>query len=383
MLLQDGKMSRIKPESITAKQIGEIVGCCQQAVSAVLSGRGNSKVSREKREKILEIARNFNYRPNHSALRLAGRSTKTVGIIPESSIFCAEIISALGTALRARDYRSIVLPLIMNHEDEITIDFMFHYGVDGVISLRNKSGNFEHERLKIPGVLISYDNYDIDFDWNHGFREAVRHLLGHGHTRIGFLLDSWSYSLRKMSEGYKEEMAGNGLPCPDHWTIELLWNAEFGNRLIELIEKEKVTAFLCSSDIIAGRLMVYLKQHGRRVPEDVAVIGFYGTSFGETMTVPLTSVVYPIHEICRSAADMIVEKIQDKVLKRAEKPLNIKSFLHLGRSCGCPEQEMKVIWWEGIPISVEKMHLYWMKQLPPALSGKTNSTENHAENKEA
>lgn len=375
-------MSPRKPGNITAKQIGELVGCCQQAVSTVLSGRGNSKVSKEKREKILDIARNFNYRPNHSALRLAGHSTKTIGIIPESSVFCGEIISTLGTALWARDYQSIVLPLVINNETEITNDAAFHYGIDGVISLKSKSGTFDHKRLKIPSVLISYADYDIDFDWQHGFREAVRHLIGHGHTRIGFILDNWSYSLTRMSEGYKAEMAENGLPCPDHWTIELLWNAEFGTRLAELIDREKVTALLCSSDIIAGRLMVYLKQHGRRVPEDVAIIGFYGTTFGDTMTTPLTSVVYPVDEICRSAADMIIDKIQNKVLKRTPEPLKIKSSLYLGRSCGCPEQEMKVVWWEGIPVSVEKMHFYRMKQLPPELADKTNSTKINAENKE-
>jgi DNA-binding LacI/PurR family transcriptional regulator len=352
-----------KPAKITAKEIGRIVGCCQQAVSSVLSGRGNSKVSREKRERILEAARSFNYRPNPSALRLAGRPTRTIGIIPESSVFCAEILAKLSTSLRVLGYQSIVFPLIMNHEDEMVMDSMFHYGVDGIISLNNKSGNFEHDRLKIPGVLISYDNYDIDFDWRHGFGESVRHLIGHGHSRIGFILDAWSYSLTKMREGYEAEMIGNGLSCPEDWTVELLWNADFGRKLAGLIETEKVTAFLCSSDIIAGRLMVYLKQHGWRVPDDVAVIGFYGTSFDEVMTTSLTSIVYPIGEICRNAAEMIVAKVENKELARTAKPLDIRSRLHLGHSCGCPEREMKIVWWEGVPVSVEKMHCY--RKPPP------------------
>ncbi|OQA87216.1 MAG: Catabolite control protein A [Lentisphaerae bacterium ADurb.Bin242] len=357
-------MSKNKFERMTAKQIGSMVGCCQQAVSSVLSGRGNSKVSREKREKILEIARNFNYQPNFSALNLAGRATKAIGIIPENSIFCAEIQLALSTGLRALGYHTVFSPLVTHYEEKMTIDTLLGYGVDGIISL-NKKGDFTHEKIKIPTVLVSYKNYDVDIDWADGFYQAAEHLIRHKHKRIAFLTDVWAYNTRLLEKGYRAAMKKAGLPCLDSWKIELLWNRDFEKQLLELLEKEKITAFLCTTDMIACRLMSWLKSHGIRIPEEVAVIGNLGCTFGETMSPSLTSLIYPLHEICRIAAEMIVEKIQNKSCQRIQKPVLVKSSLYAEHSCGCPEKEIKIIWWEGLPLSYERLHQYQRLQPPP------------------
>ncbi len=344
--------AKIKTQKVTARQIGEIVGCCQQAVSAVLSGRGNSKVSREKQEKIFEVARDLGYQPNLSALRLAGHPTRTIGVIPGTSVFAAEMLVTLATRLRTHDYKIISSPLVTAFDENQIISSLLNYGADGII-IMNKRGPLFHNQLKVPAVLVSYSNFDLDYDWENGARQAVEHMLGHGHRRIAFLLDNWGYSAGLISQGYRGAMGAAGLACSEDWSIKLTWNAAFAEQLQNLIEREKVTAFLCTDSIIAGRLSVWLRQHGYRVPEDLGIICFRGTSFDETLNPSLTSLAYPAHELASRAADLIVAKIQDKQLERSAQPEKIPARLHPGRSCGCAEQPLEHIWWEGVPVSVE------------------------------
>ncbi len=343
---------KIKPQKVTARQIGEIVGCCQQAVSAVLSGRGNSKVSREKQEKIFEVARDLGYQPNLSALRLAGHPTRTIGVIPGTSVFASEMVVTLATRLRTHDYKIISSPMVTAFDGDQIISSLLNYGADGII-IMNKKGPLLHEQLKVPAVVVGYNNFDLDYDWEGGARQAVEHMIGHGHRRIAFLLDNRGYSAGLLNRGYCGAMAAAGLPCPENWSVSLTWNATFAEQLLNLIEQEKITAFLCSDSIIAGRLSVWLRQHGYRVPEDLGIICFRGTSFDEMLNPSLSSLAYPAHELASRAADLIIEKIQNKELARSANPEKVPARMHLGRSCGCIEQTIEHIWWEGVPISVE------------------------------
>lgn len=342
-----------KSVKITAKKIGELAGCCQQAVSATLSGHGNSKVSAEKREKILTLARNLNYRPNPSALRLSGRSTKTIGIISENSIFCSEFQLGLATRFRVHGYESIFVPLVTNFEEDFQINKLLDYGVDGIVSL-NKQGNFEQSSLAVPSVLISYANYDVDFDWQGAAQLAVSHLLEHGHQRIAFLSDVRQYSSENMRIGFERTLREKQLDFSPGWFVELVWNERYAVQLLSLLRKEKVSAFFCTREGIAARLLVWLRRQKISVPEEVAVISATGSTYAESCFPSLTAIAYPVHAITAAAVDLLIKKIRQNELKRTEKPILIPPKLHLGHSCGCPESPMQTIWWEGLPLDLEE-----------------------------
>ena len=95
---------------VTMQQIARLAGVSRPAVSAVLNNRANSsiKVSQEKRERILDIARNLKYRPNLAAIQLTGKRDRTVGIVHSCYVLGIhdEMIRRLAIQLRLAGYKS-------------------------------------------------------------------------------------------------------------------------------------------------------------------------------------------------------------------------------------------------------------------------------------
>jgi len=347
-------MAIAEKNRITAKRIGELAGCCQQAVSAVLSGRNPSKVSAEKREKILALARDLNYQPNRAALSLAGYSTKLIGVIPHFYGLGSAMIMSLSAHLTALGYSPLAAPVVLPSRIRKISGDLVSCGAEGLIINESIGKDFLHSACPVPSVLISYSQYDVDYDWEDGGRQAAEHFIRHGHKKIAFLHNGRCYSTDLLLKGIRRSLHDYDLPFREKFAIDLVHNPDSGDQILDLIRKDHVTALFIVSEMMAGRLYLFLKQNGIRVPDDVALICSQGSFYTEVIGTGLTSLIYPVSMICKTAVEILRDKIAACNPGRLKEPVLIKSGLHIGNSCGCrPESTDHLFWEETAHLSLD------------------------------
>lgn len=364
-------MSLNMQKPVTMQQIARLAGVSRPAVSAVLNNRENSsiKVSQEKRERILDIARNLKYRPNLAAIQLTGKRDKAVGIVHSCYVFGIhdEMIRRLAIQLRLAGYKSFFVPVTDPRQELETLNELASRGFAGILASYSLV-NLKQQDYPMPVVMISENlaSYDIGVDLKTGFHTMTRHLLAHGHRRIGFLCSTLKYNALKL-EGLREALAEAGIPWKQEYLVELSWNTGFAEQILNLIRKERVTAFAVAGDLLANRFMHWLRRQGLRVPEDIALFGTDGLEAANQGLVPLTTIVQPLDSIARRAVNLLLEKIEQPGRQQSPgKPELIQPLYRISRSCGCPEHQEKTIYWEGIPLTLEHSSPY-IEPPPPEL----------------
>ncbi|HBE77033.1 MAG TPA: hypothetical protein DDW65_04525, partial [Firmicutes bacterium] len=184
------------------KDISQKAGVAVSTVSKALNGR--SDISVETREKICNIAKELNYKPNVAAQTLAGKASQLVGIIaPEiQSNFFVKIVNYLQYYLQQRQYSTILNISNFNFEEECDgLEMFCNRNVDGIFlvcSMHHEIINqLRHIKNSygIPVVLIEaldiFPEYDyIMVDDTYGMNLAIKHLQKKGHRKIGFITDS-------------------------------------------------------------------------------------------------------------------------------------------------------------------------------------------------
>ncbi len=336
---------------ITSAEIAKLAGVSRPAVSAALNGHFK-KISLEKREKILAIARDLQYRPNRAALFLARKPTRNIGIV--SSPFISAIYSVLLTHIsmllsEAGYTGSIVLPGSKSEELEAFRNFESS-GCDGIIGAYLL--NDVHELRKSVGIpMLSMSpypgQYELRVDLRMAMKLSVGHLKKHGHSRIALLVPEKSMSPLQV-EGYLEAV-GTG---PSYF-LEATANPHFKEDLYSLLKRSKVTAFAATGDLLAARFRRFLHENGIRVPQDAALVGFDGNAFDEAFLSPLTSVVFPAGKVAARAVDLLLGKIRNHSTEFLRKPELIVPKLYIGSSCGCTPAPVGKFSWSGQKLTLE------------------------------
>lgn len=334
---------------VTSKDIAKLAGVSRSAVSSVLNGHLN-KVSLEKREKILAIARDLQYRPNPAALVLAKKTTRQIGLVtsPFMSAIYSELVSKISFNLKDKGYTcSIVLPGDAVHELESIRNFE-SFGVDGIIGAYFLN-DLRNIKSTVPILSMSPypGQYELRVDLRHAARLSVEHLREHGHERIALLCPKSSVVPLQM-EGYLKAVGAKASYC-----LEVTENPNFKSSLTQMIKKEKVTAFAATNDLLAARFMRYLFSIGLNVPKGIAIIGFDGAALAEVTPCPLTTVVFPASEIAEKCVNMLLEKIKNKDTSFRQEPILVKPSLHIGGSCGCPVKEPETLVWKGQTLTLD------------------------------
>jgi DNA-binding LacI/PurR family transcriptional regulator len=154
-----------------------------------------------------------------------------------------------------------------------------------------------------------------------GARMAVRHLLRRGCRRIATItgpLDMEGAQARLA--GYREALAEQGLGGDERLVVNADFTEQGGRAAMTvLLEREpELDAVFCGSDVMAAGALQVLRAAGRRVPQDVALIGFDDSIVARHTDPPLTSVRQPTQEMGRTMARMLLEEIAEPARDRRQ-----------------------------------------------------------------
>ena len=301
----------------TIKEVAARAGVSVTTVSRFLNDRGY--ISQEMRKRISDAMGELNYHPNEVARSLSKQRTNIIGVLVPlvSNPFWAEVVEALAQTIQRRGYRMMLYTSTQANDTAVGyINMLKANQVDGIIvGLRGEAIAQElsddlpvvsFERLKVgelPTVLC--DNAE-------GGRMAARELLACGCRCPAMLGAFYSRQIPAYERltGFREELKAHGVEPRD---IEGL-DAEYGNHYPELVEAAierypEVDGFFCSSDLMAAKLIQGLERAGKRVPEDVQVIGFNGNHFAQDITPALTTLRQPIEAMCETAVALLEKQI--------------------------------------------------------------------------
>lgn len=308
---------------ITIKDIARSLCISVSTVSRALTDDKN--IRRETREAVLREAERLGYRRNPVAMNLKMGRTNTIGVIvPEMHTpYASQVIAGIQSVLYKNGQKVMIAESDENPDREReNLQMMEDFMVDGmIVSLCSWRKNADvYRRLADSGMaIVFYDRLphgldglpQVVVDDNNDSYFMTEHLIRLGRRRIAYLYGPDDvYNTVERGRGYREAMEKFHIYDPQLIVKTGMTFADGAAAVDRLIsdgtEFDAVYAF---TDTLAIGAMNRLREHGRCVPDDVAVAGFSGTELSTIVHPQLTTVEPPLGEMGRRAAEMVLEKV--------------------------------------------------------------------------
>lgn len=299
----------------TLEEVAERAGVSRATVSRVVNGQ--TSVAEPLRKAVEAAAAEMGYVPHAAARSLVTHRTDSIAlIVPESPTrvfsddqFFPSVIRGVATELDAAG-KLLVLMTTGSSEGRDRVErYAIGGHVDGVMFASLHDADPLPELMLRRGVPVVCNGSlphssapCIDVDHIGGVEAAVEHLIGQGRRKIATIAGPQDMSAgRARLEGYRQALAGDGrraiMAIGDFTTKS---GVEAMRQL--LADEPDLDAVFVASDLMAHGALTALREAGRRVPEDVAVIGFDDIALASYCEPPLTTVRQPITEIGRTLA---------------------------------------------------------------------------------
>jgi len=300
-----------------AKRAGVSVG----SVSRVLNGVANCAPAL--RERVQRAICELDYVPNHAARSLKRRSTEQIElVVPDiaNPVYVAMAKSVQEVA-RERGYRLSLISTDGNPlEESLAVKNLERQHVDGLVicSIRVTPGFVEQvtasrHKVCVIGKLpprAEVDNVHVDSVL--GAALAVKHLAEGGRRTIALINgEAQTVPARARLEGYQQGLMENGFAHDASLSVHSAFTMLGGyTATAPLLEAHsEIDAVFCANDLIALGVMRRLRELGKRVPEDVAVVGVDNIDLGKVSSPTLTSVSLLAGERGRLATELLTERL--------------------------------------------------------------------------
>lgn len=317
------------------KDVARQAGVDVSTVSLAINN--DPRIRRETRERILAIASDLGYRKNHLARGLRSGKSFTIGAVVgyTSSAFWSEVLAGAQSVLAERDYHLLLdyAPSELRQE-ETQIEALKQKRVDGFLIAPSDDDPespdakpaVEHYRAleeeRIPFVFVDrfVPGLEADYVAADNFsaaRTATRHLLRLGHKRVAYV-----YAPHRMNTAQRERLQGYQSVMKEARLEPIPWEAlrPRHERSLEGLEATRelladkagkgVTAILGATDSTAMGVLRALHDAEKKVPEEMALMGFGGASTAEYMHPPLSTVTLPMRALGEHAARILLDRIE-------------------------------------------------------------------------
>ncbi len=308
---------------VTLKTIADHLGLTPGTVSAALNNSPAARsIPEHTKNRIIEAAKELNYRPNFFARTLRLRRTYTIGVIAEEigDAYGAMVISGIEEYLRMNNY--FFLTVIHRHDPKLLQTYaqmLLTRGVEGFITTDTSLT----EKLALPTVAVAGHQRvegvtNIVLDHKRAAHLALEHLKSLGHKDIAFIkgqtLSSDSFDRWNAICEVAQELK---ICIRPELTVQLEGTDStpgigypFAKQL--LARKHPFTALFAYNDISAIGSLWAFHEAGLRVPEDISVVGFDDTPGAAFSNPPLTTVRQPLLRMGQIAAQTVVDLIEGR-----------------------------------------------------------------------
>lgn len=318
--------ARKRRNGSTLEEVASRAGVSRATVSRVVNGspKVNADIRRAVEAAVLELG----YVPNRAARSLVTRRSDSIGLIiaePTNVLFSdpffPRLLRGISAALTARDLQLVLLMPASPSETDRTADYLTAGHVDGVLVVSLHDDDPLPTRLAeahIPMVLsprprrpisVSY----VDVDNRGGAHGAVAHLIARGRKVIATVAgpSDMAPGVDRLA-GYRDALVDAGLGTDPKLEVVADFSQAGGASAMErlLAARPDIDAVFAASDLMAAGALAALTAAGRRVPHDVALVGFDDSPVATTTQPALTSVRQPIEEMGHEMARLLIDAIE-------------------------------------------------------------------------
>ncbi len=310
---------------VSLKDLAEKVGVSTALVSYVMNGREKeNRVGAEIVERIREVARELNYKPNRIAQSLRTGTTKTIGLIVAdiANPFFGNIARVIEDEAIKYGYLVIIGSSDEDKRKSASLQEIFiNRQVDGFIIFPTDETELQIKELQEKGIpLVLTDRYFNELTTNYvildnfaASYDAISHLIKNGYRKIGMI--SYESTLIHMQErvrGYVEAMKANNLE--NEIRIEVVrykhLNSDTNKAFKKLTEGEdKINALFFATNTLTISGLYYIKKLNSKIPEELAIIGFDGNEAFDFFYTPITYIEQPIEKMGKEAVRVLVDQI--------------------------------------------------------------------------
>lgn len=322
---------------VSIYDIAKYLGVSPATVSYVINGV--NKVSDKTKEKVLKAIDELGYVPNYTARALSTGKSHLIGILlplEDPSIaflqnpFYAEFIGGLEKGISKYNY-DVVIGVIKNQTD--FKDWIRSRDLDGLVMI----GSYDKEiykdlnGLNIP-IVLTDDYSDLASSFNSvrsndeaGIYSATKYLIDNGHRDIAFvgnpkayLIDNYRYN------GYKKALDDNNIRSDYLYKTDATFDSGY---LIgeDIIKDKKVSAIICSGDMLAIGIIKKIKELGYDVPKDLSIIGFDDIASASIVHPGLTTIHQDIGEKGYRSAQIIIDILEND--RKGKIAVNLEPYL--------------------------------------------------------
>jgi DNA-binding LacI/PurR family transcriptional regulator len=332
-------VSKTSTDQLKMSDIASLAGVSVSTVSRALAG--STLVPERKRAEIIKIASANGYVINQQARSLRLKRTQTIGVVIPlgheasqriSDPFFSEMLGRLADAITERGYTLLLTKLITS--DTLWIDKLVASGrTDGLIIIGQSD---QHEALNIAAAnylpLVVWGGHlpgqrycSVGTDNIGGGRVATEHLIARGRKRIVFLGNPDIPEPGQRLQGYREALASAGLGydpaliASAHLTMETAYDAM---RAV-IASGVAFDGVFAVSDVIAIAAIQALSAAGRRVPQDVAVVGYDDVALASHANPPLTTIRQDLETGARLLTDLLLQRMAGEETPSATMPTQL------------------------------------------------------------
>ncbi|MGW0709875.1 LacI family DNA-binding transcriptional regulator [Streptomyces sp. NPDC002643] len=298
----------------TIHDVARLAGVSRQTVSRAVNDKG--EIDPATKERVLQAARRLDYRPSRFARGLVRKGTVTAGlVIPDlMNPFFPEVAAGVLEAAEQRGWQVVVWDTRTDEAREREALDVLSHQADAVVGyFKNPEDVLARQLGGVPLVLLERGPQQTRFaavgiDVAAGLEQGMAHLVRAGHRRIGLLDGDRLHPPGPRRQAFLDEARRHRLPVDDGWIAMCPEHSVAGGEagMAHLLDaRPGITAVVGFNDLIAVGAMRAARRRGRRVPDDLAVLGFDGLSLGELVEPALTTLHIDKRRLGRLAVEQV------------------------------------------------------------------------------
>lgn len=317
-------------KNATLDDVAKHAGVSRATVSRVVNNYPH--ISERVRQQVLKTIEEMGYNPHMAARWLASNRTGNIGFVIPNSLhiffsdpYFPQLITGIAHACSENDY---ILSLFIFHTPELEeqmIPRLTRGGlVDGIIVQSTETEDttlLKFSEGKVPFVVVGRPlnlpqaNY-IDVDNVTGAYNAVAHLLRLGHRRIGTITGPSNTAVgQDRLKGYRQALLDRGISPQENWVAFGDFTEQGGFYAAQRLLRTNpdLSALFVASDVMATGAMRSIREAGRNIPDDIAIVGYDDLPPAQQAVPPLTTIRQPIQQLGRNAVEILLDIIEHGV----------------------------------------------------------------------
>jgi len=301
------------------KDVAKTAGVSTATVSRVLAN--HSRIKEETRQRVREAVEQLNYRPNLIARSLRVQKSARIGLVV--SDIRNPFFTAIGRAVEDSAYEQGYSILMCNtdenpEKEELYLNLLHDENVAGIIysPTQKFSTKLSTFNSNIPFVIIDravnmkqadmvlLDNVAAGY-------ELTKHLIENGYRKVAGLFGNASTTAPERNQGFRKALSEYQLKPAGEYFIPPRIKQGYEITMGLLSQSHRPDAIFTSNSLLTAGAFQAIRGSHLKVPNDVALVGFDETTWGELVDPPITLIAQPTEEIGRTATELLFQRIEE------------------------------------------------------------------------